>query len=87
MLIQPIYYIVFYDLSKPKTAYYAITKRVDKKQFHNILDDMGVKQMDLKNRNGEVGRFTLKSVSTFQIVNTVDNTLIAVCECQKINSI
>jgi hypothetical protein len=84
MLIQPIYYAVFYDIAKPKTAHYAVNKRIDKRVFHNLVDDMGTKDIELKNSEGVFEKYRVISISTFQIVNTVDNHLFAVCECEKI---
>ena len=83
MLIQPIYYAIFYDLAKPKTAHYAMNKRIDKRMFHNLIDDMGNKTINLK-VEGKVSTYKIVFISTFQITNTVDNHLFAVCDCEKI---
>lgn len=84
MLIEPIYYAIFYDTAKPKMVQYAHNKRIDKKIFHNIIDDMGNKEVKLKGYDGDINNYRILSISTFQITNTVDNHLFVVCDCEKI---
>lgn len=84
MLIDPIYYAVFYDVAKPKHAGNAMNKRIDKKIFKNLVDDNGSKTVLLKDSSGTCTDYKIISVSTFTITNTVDNHLFAVCDCEKI---
>lgn len=84
MLIEPIYYAIFYDIAKPKTAFHAINKRIKKEMFHNLVDGNGAKEVDLKEKDGVVTKYQIVSISTFQITNTVDNHLFAICDCEKI---
>ncbi len=84
MLIEPIYYAVFYNTAKPKHIGNAINKRIDKRTYHNLVDDAGTKTVELKNTAGIVTNYKIISVATFLIRNTVDNHLFAICDCEKI---
>lgn len=83
MMIEPIYYSVFYDVDKPRQVDHAINKRIDEKVFNNLTDDTGPKEVILKIEGKEIN-YQIVSVSTFNISNTVDNHFFVVCDCKKI---
>lgn len=83
MLIEPIYYAVFFDTVKPRTTEYALNKRITAQMFRNLTDDNGTKTVELKTVTGKVAEFKIISVTSFQILNTVDNSFFAVCDCKK----
>jgi len=80
MLMYPMYYVVFYDIDKPKTIGNAMNKRIDRSQWINICDGIIEKTVELDKE-----MFKIISVSTFNIINTVDNTLFAVCDVKKLS--
>jgi len=79
MLIDPIYYVVFYDINLPFTPLYAMSKRVTENQFKNIADGMPCKTVSLDNVD-----YQILNTKTFNIVNTVDNHIFLICEIKKL---
>ena len=79
MLIDPIYYIVFYDVNLPFTSLYAMNKRITEKQFKNIADDMPCKTVSLNDTD-----YQILNTKTFNIINTVDNHIFIICEIKKL---
>ena len=63
MLIDPIYYAVFFLDDVPRH------KRIEKKQYDNLTDDLSAeKQIMIEGKT-----YHIKSFQTFNICNTVDN--------------
>lgn len=79
MLIDPIYYAIFYDIEFPLNLYYAMNKRITKKQFDNLSDNLPFKTVSLDNVN-----YQILNTKTFNIVNTVDNHIFLICEIKKL---
>lgn len=81
MLIDPMYYAVFYDVELPKNDKYAMKKRINYHKYMKITEG------DLSEKNVELDgvQYEVFSISTFRIQNSVDNTLFAVCNVKKLN--
>lgn len=84
MHIQPIFYAIFYDMEKPKTIKYAMHKRIDASIYRNLTDDNGIKEVELKDHEGNVSRYRIPSMLTFKIENSIECNLYVVCNCEKI---
>lgn len=83
MLIEPMYYAVFFDVDLPQTVQYALNKRMDQKQYNNLTDGIEGKNLELQTINGKVSLYRLISTKTFLITNTVDNCYYVICEVKK----
>lgn len=83
MLMYPMYHVVFFDVDLPKTALNALNKRIDRNKWINIVDGIIEKTIELK-VGEKTSMYKVVSVSTFNILNTVDNTFFAVCDVKKI---
>ncbi len=70
MLIQPMYYAVFFDGSVEVGH-----KRIDRCKYMNLVDGIIDKEVYLDGWYYEV-----KTIKQFHIINSVDNTLFAVCD-------
>ncbi len=80
MLVDPMYYAVFYDVALPKTDEHAMKKRITYFKYRNLTDGIfEEKQVVL---DGVEYRITQQS--TFSIVNSVDNHQILICDVEKI---
>lgn len=80
MLIDPIYYAVFYDIAFPYDVQHAMNKRISKMKYLNLLDNAVLtKTVFLNNR-----KYAIVGKKTFQIINTVDNHLFIICEVKKL---
>lgn len=86
MLIEPIYYAVFFDRAKPKDVQHALNKRITATNYKNLTDDNGTKTVELKTAAGRVASFSIVSVATFNISNTVDNHFFVVCDVEQIKN-
>lgn len=86
MKMSPIYYAIFYDITKPRTIGHAMVKRIEKIQYQNLIDGLECKTVELKNSLDEVSTYQVISTSTFHIANSIDNHLFVVCDCEMINS-
>lgn len=78
MLVDPMYYVVFFDVDDLKNI--SRNKRVHKNEFKNIIDGYSEKEITLENNT----KYKIVEVRTFNIRNTVDNTFFAVCDIQKL---
>jgi len=78
MLIDPMYYIVFFDVDDSKNV--SRNKRVFVNEFKNITDGYSEKEIILENNQ----KYKIVEVRIFNIRNTVDNTIYAVCDIKKI---
>lgn len=83
-MIEPIYYAVFYDVARPKNHMYAMNKRVLEKQYNNLTDDCGGKEIELRSYDDKIAKYRVLNHCTFSIFNSVDNHYFVVCECEKI---
>lgn len=83
-MIEPIYYAVLYDIKEPKTVEFAINKRITKKAYENLTDGIEGKEVTIKREDEEPRIYKILSVSTFNILNSVDNHFICVCDCEKL---
>lgn len=79
MLIDPIYYAVFFDINLPATSLYAMNKRITESQFKNIADGLPGKNISLDGKD-----YQIINTKTFNIINTVDNHIFIICEVKKI---
>jgi hypothetical protein len=78
MLIEPMFYAIFYDVDHPKDVANAMLKRIDKNKYINISDGLIQKNVFLNK-----DRYTILSAATFNIVNSIDNTFFVVCDVKK----
>lgn len=76
MLTIPAYYAIFYDVEKPKDIANAMHKRIDRKQFLNLIDDMSHKKGVCLDKTW----YRIESISTFQISNSLDALSFVVCD-------
>lgn len=81
MLIDPMYYAIFYDVDLPKNDYYAMRKRISYLKWTNLLDDMGTKTITL-----DGVQYIILEIRTFKIINTVDNTLYLIADVEKVKT-
>lgn len=81
-----LYHAVFYDTAFSKAAHHALNKRIEKSIYHNLIDGMGPKEVELKTDDGKVSQYKIKNISTFQITNSVESTVFIVCDCEKIKT-
>jgi len=81
MLIDPMYYATFFDVERPLEK--AITTRIERNKFVNLTDDIVQKEVVLMLPNGTFQDFKVLEVKTFSIINSVDNTHIAVCNVER----
>ena len=85
MRIEPIYYAIFYDVSKPKTLAYAMNKRISEKQWINLTDGIECKEVELRrDDDSKLTHYKVLGHVTFQIFNTVDNHYYAVFDVKVI---
>lgn len=87
MLIQPMYFAVFYDVKFPKDVLHAMSKRIDLNKFTNLTDGIISKFVELDSIVDEqVKKETYKvlNFSTFNINNSVDNHYLVICDVEKI---
>lgn len=73
MLIEPMYYAVFFLNGIPKH------KRILRSQWINLTDGIIEKTVEL-----ESIKYVVISIKTFNILNSVDNTHFAICDIQKV---
>lgn len=86
MLIQPMYYAIFYDNAYPKIERFAQNKRISRLQYLNLTDGMGSKTVELIDKEGKNFNYVITQTSTFHIVNSCDNTYFVICNCDKITN-
>ncbi len=80
MLVEPMYYAIFYDVAFPKNDKYAMKKRINYFKYLNLTDDVFFnKEVEL-----DKVKYRILSHSTFTISNTVDNHLFVICDVEKI---
>lgn len=80
MLVEPMFYVIFYDVAFPRTDKYAMKKRINYFKFMNLTDGILQKEVEL-----DKVKYRVIQYLTFSIVNSVDNTLYLVCDIEKIN--
>lgn len=80
MLVEPMYYAIFYDVAFPKNDKYAMKKRINYFKYLNLTDDVFFnKEVEL-----DKVKYRILSHSTFTISNTVYNHLFVICDVEKI---
>lgn len=79
MLIDPMYYAVFYDVTKPKDDRFAMRKRINYFKYINLTDGMEEKTVEL-----DGVKYKITEVRSFKVINPVDNTLFLVCDVEKV---
>ena len=79
MLIDPMYYAVFYDVALPKDDRYAMRKKITYFKYINLTDDMGQKSVEL-----DGVKYNIKEIRTFKVLNTIDNTLYLIADVEKV---
>jgi len=79
MLIDPMYYAVFYDIAFPRNDKYAMRKKINYYKWMNLTDGIGEKQVEL-----DGSKYVIVEMRTFKMLNTVDNTLFLICDVIKI---
>lgn len=84
MLIDPIYYAIFYDVDKPKDFINAMNKRINRRMFFNLDDDFSGKTVELKTHEGIIGSYKLISTTSFKIENSIDNNFFIICNVEKL---
>ncbi len=68
MLVDPMYYAIFFDVDKPQTHEHALNKRIEYKTYRNLTDSIEGKQVEL--HSDKVATYQVISVKTFNICNT-----------------
>jgi len=84
MLVEPMYYAIFYDISLPMDVYNAMHKRINYAKYKNITDGVIRKVVELVNKDGTAFSYNVISSKTFCIVNSIDNTYFVVCCVEKV---
>jgi hypothetical protein len=84
------FYAVFYDVEKPQTRKYAITLKINKEKFANLLDDaIPDKTVELKFNDGVVTNYEIKHRLTFwtndfNIVDGQEQNCFIICIVKKL---
>lgn len=83
MMVDPMFYAIFFDVEKPQTAEFALNKRIEEKVYNNLIDEaIPQKEVQLIVDDAPVW-YTVESRKTFQIWNTVDNHYFIILEIKR----
>ncbi len=80
MLIDPMYYVIFYDMALPRDDEHAMKKRINYfKYIHLTEEPVEGKEVEL-----DSVKYKIKYQSTFRIINSTDNTMFLICDVEKV---
>lgn len=82
-MVEPMFYAVFFDVDKPQTVENSINKRIQQKEFNNLVDEAVPDKEVLLAIDNVQHWYIITSRKTFQIWNTVDNHFFIVLEIKK----
>jgi hypothetical protein len=80
MLVEAMYFAIFFDVDKPRNDKFAIKRRINYAKYINLTDEV------VPDKEVELDEIKYKIVDhlTFNIINSVDNHHILVCGIEKI---
>ena len=85
MNIPVTFVAVFYDKAYPKNTYHAMYKRVNEKQWTNLLDGIDGKTVELrKNEEAKLEKYKVLEHRTFNMFSSVENVMYAVFDIEKL---
>lgn len=80
MLVDAMYFAVFFDMAQPKDDRFAMKKRINYFKYLNITDGIVFnKEIEL-----DKVKYRIKAHSTFSIINSIDNHHFVICDVEKI---